>query len=81
MSRTLQKDLVKKDWGKEIWARAIQFLNGKFSETNEGKCMFAEDVFKALERVTLDYVTEANDRKKYFEDLKKPQEACIEKKL
>ena len=40
------------------------------SETNEGKCMFAYDIFKALERVVLDYVTDANDRKKYLEDLK-----------
>ncbi len=59
-----QKGLGQRDLG-----RAIQFLM-ESSETNEGKCMFAEDVFKALERVTLDYVTEANDRKKYFEDLK-----------
>ena len=59
-----QKGLGQRDLG-----RAIQFLM-ESSETNEGKCMFAEDVFKALERVTLDYVTEADDRKKYFEDLK-----------
>ena len=59
-----QKGLGQRDLG-----RAIQFLM-ESSETNEGKCMFAEDVFKALERVTLDYVTEADDRKKYFEDIK-----------
>ena len=59
-----QKGLGQRDLG-----RAIQFLM-ESSETNEGKCMFAEDVFRALERVTLDYVTEADDRKKYFEDLK-----------
>ncbi|MBN2419727.1 MAG: serine protein kinase PrkA [Deltaproteobacteria bacterium] len=59
-----QKGLGQRDLG-----RAIQFLM-ESSETNEGKCMFAEDIFKALERVTLDYVTEADDRKKYFEDLK-----------
>ena len=40
------------------------------SETNEGECMFAYDIFKALERIVLDYVTEANDRSKYLEDLK-----------
>jgi serine protein kinase len=40
------------------------------SETNEGQCMFAYDVFKALERIILDYVTEANDRVKYLDDLK-----------
>ena len=59
-----QKGLGQRDLG-----RTIQFLM-ESSETNEGKCMFAEDVFRALERVTLDYVTEADDRKKYFEDLK-----------
>jgi serine protein kinase len=40
------------------------------SETNEGKCMFAYDIYKALERVVLDYVTEANDRAKFLDDLK-----------
>jgi serine protein kinase len=40
------------------------------SETNEGKCMFAHDIFKALDRIILDYVTDANDRAKYLEDLK-----------
>jgi serine protein kinase len=39
-------------------------------ETNEGRCMFAYDVFRAIERIILDYVTEANDRVKYLEDLK-----------
>ena len=32
--------------------------------------MFALDIFKALERITVDYVTEANDRKKFLDDLK-----------
>jgi uncharacterized sporulation protein YeaH/YhbH (DUF444 family) len=32
--------------------------------------MFAYDIFKALERIILDYVTDANDRAKYLEDLK-----------
>jgi serine protein kinase len=32
--------------------------------------MFAYDVFIALERVILDYVSDANDRAKYLEDLK-----------
>jgi len=59
-----QKGLGQRDLG-----RAIQLLM-ETSETNEGRCMFAEDIFKALERVILDYVTEANDRAKYFEDLK-----------
>jgi serine protein kinase len=59
-----QRGLGQRDLG-----RAIQLLM-ETSETNEGHCMFAEDVFKALERIILDYVMEANDRKKYFEDLK-----------
>jgi serine protein kinase len=40
------------------------------SETNEGRCMFAYDVFTALERVILDYVSEAADRAKFLDDLK-----------
>ena len=59
-----QKGLGQRDLG-----RAMQLLM-ETSETNEGKCMFAEDVFRTLERVILDYVTDANDRKKYFEDIK-----------
>jgi len=59
-----QKGLGQRDLG-----RAIQLLM-ETSETNEGQCMFAEDVFKSLEQIILDYVTEANDRTKYFEDLK-----------
>jgi serine protein kinase len=55
--------------GQRNLGRAIQLLI-ESSETNEGRCMFAYDIFKALERVVLDYVTEANDRAKYLEDLK-----------
>jgi len=55
--------------GQRNLGRAIQLLI-ESSETNEGKCMFACDVFKALDRVVLDYVVEANDRTKYLEDLK-----------
>ena len=58
-----------KGLGQRNLGRAIQLLI-ESSETNEGKCMFACDVFKALERVVLDYVIEANDRAKYLEDLK-----------
>ena len=58
-----------KGLGQRNLGRAIQLLI-ESSETNEGECMFAYDVFKALERVVLDYVTEANDRAKYIEDLK-----------
>ena len=58
-----------KGLGQRNLGRAIQLLI-ESSETNEGRCMFACDVFKALDRVVLDYVSEANDRTKYLEDLK-----------
>ena len=58
-----------KGLGQRNLGRAIQLLI-ESSETNEGRCMFAYDIFKALERIVLDYVTEANDRTKYIEDLK-----------
>lgn len=40
------------------------------SETNEGQCMFAYDVFGTLERIILDYVPETTDRAKFLDDLK-----------
>jgi serine protein kinase len=55
--------------GQRNLGRAIQLLI-ESSETNEGKCMFAFDIFKALERIVLDYVSDGNDRAKYLEDLK-----------
>ena len=58
-----------KGLGQRNLGRAIQ-LQIESSETNEGRCMFAYDIFKAIERVILDYVTEANDRAKYLEDIK-----------
>jgi len=58
-----------KGMGQRNLGRAIQLLI-ESSETNEGRCMFAYDIFKALERVTIDYVIEANDRIKYLEDIK-----------
>ena len=58
-----------KGLGQRNLGRAIQLLI-ESSETNEGQCMFANDIFKALDRIILDYVTEANDRTKYLEDLK-----------
>ena len=58
-----------KGLGQRNLGRAIQLLI-ESSETNEGRCMFAYDIFKALERIILDYVIEANDRAKYLEDLK-----------
>ncbi len=59
-----QKGLGQRDLG-----RALQMLM-ETSETNEGHCMYAEDIFRALERVILDYVTEPTERAKYFEDIK-----------
>ncbi len=72
---TLNQDPVivkrfgQKGLGQRNLGRAIQLLI-ESSETNEGRCMFACDIYKALERVVLDYVTDANDRKKYLEDIK-----------
>ena len=65
----ITKRFGQKGLGQRNLGRAIQLLN-ESSETNEGRCMFAYDIFKALERIILDYVTEANDRAKYLEDLK-----------
>ncbi|MBI2625041.1 MAG: serine protein kinase PrkA [Candidatus Nealsonbacteria bacterium] len=59
-----QKGLGHRDLG-----RSLQVLMA-MPESNEGKCMFAKDIFKALERVILDYVSEAADRDKFMEDLK-----------
>lgn len=59
-----QKGLGHRDLG-----RALQVL-GAMAESNEGKCIFAKDIFKALERIIIDYVTEAIDRDKYMADLK-----------
>jgi len=58
-----------KGLGQRNLGRALQLLI-ESSETNEGECMFAYDIFKALERIVLDYVSEANDRIKFLEDLK-----------
>ncbi|MDP2676528.1 MAG: serine protein kinase PrkA [bacterium] len=59
-----QKGLGHRDLG-----RSLQIL-GSLAESNEGKCLFAKDIFKALERIILDYVIEATDRDKFFADLK-----------
>lgn len=65
----ITKRFGQKGLGQRNLGRAIQLLV-ESSETNEGECMFAYDVFRALERVVLDYVNDANDRVKYLEDLK-----------
>ena len=58
-----------KGLGQRNVGRSIQLLV-ESSETNEGQCMFAYDVFRSIERIILDYVSDANDRAKYLEDLK-----------
>lgn len=65
----ITKRFGQKGLGQRTLGRALQLLM-ETSETNEGRCMFAEDIFKAIEKVILDYVTDANERTKYFEDLK-----------
>jgi len=65
----ITKRFGQKGLGQRNLGRSIQLLI-ESSETNEGRCMFAYDIYKALERVILDYVTDANDRSKYLEDLK-----------
>jgi serine protein kinase len=65
----ITKRFGQKGVGQRNLGRTMQVL-AESSETNEGRCMVAHDVFKALERVILDYVTEATDRAKYLDDLK-----------
>ena len=65
----ITKRFGQKGLGQRNLGRAIQLLI-ESSETNEGKCMFAYDIYKTIERVILDYVADANDRAKYLEDLK-----------
>jgi serine protein kinase len=65
----ITKRFGQKGLGQRNLGRAVQLVI-ESSETNEGRCMFAYDVFKALDRIVLDYVTEANDRAKYLEDVK-----------
>jgi serine protein kinase len=65
----ITKRFGQRGMGHRSLGRAIQLLV-ESSETNEGRCMFAYDIFKTLERVVLDYVVEPNDRAKYLEDLK-----------
>jgi len=65
----ITKRFGQKGLGQRNLGRALQLLI-ESSETNEGKCMFAYDIFKTTERVILDYVPESNDRTKYLDDLK-----------
>ncbi len=65
----ITKRFGQKGMGQRNLGRAIQLLL-ESSETNEGKCMFALDIFTCLEKVVLDYVNEPGDRSKFLEDLK-----------
>lgn len=65
----ITKRFGQKGLGQRNLGRAIQLML-ESSETNEGQCMFAFDIFKAFERIILDYVYETTDRAKYLEDLK-----------
>ena len=65
----ITKRFGQKGLGQRNLGRAIQLVI-ESSETNEGNCMFACDIFMAFERIILDYVSEANYRAKYLEDVK-----------
>ncbi|HYA13669.1 MAG TPA: hypothetical protein VEF33_04950, partial [Syntrophales bacterium] len=65
----ITKRFGQKGLGQRNLGRSIQLLM-ETSETNEGQCMFAYDIFRSLDRIVLDYVTDTNDRVKYLEDLK-----------
>ena len=65
----ITKRFGQKGLGQRNLGRAVQLLL-EGSETNEGKCMFALDIFNSLETVILDYVNEPQDRSKFLEDLK-----------
>jgi len=65
----ITKRFGQKGLGQRNLGRAVQLLL-ESSETNEGQCMFALDIFNSLERTVLDYVQEPSDRAKFMEDLK-----------
>ena len=65
----ITKRFGQKGLGQRNLGRSIQLML-ESSETNAGKCMFAYDVFTAIDRVILDYVPEANDRAKFLDDMK-----------
>ncbi len=65
----ITKRFGQKGLGHRNLGRAIQILLER-SETQEGKCMYAGDIFHALESVIIDYVQDPNDRTKYLNDLK-----------
>jgi serine protein kinase len=65
----ITKRFGQKGLGQRNLGRTMQLMLEN-SGTNEGKCMFAYDVFRSLERVILDYVSEPNDRAKFLDDLR-----------
>lgn len=69
MDPDITKRFGQKGLGHRNLGRAIQILLEQ-SETQEGKCMYAGDAFKAIEKVIIDYVQDPNDRAKYLNDLK-----------
>ncbi len=74
----ITKRFGQKGLGQRNLGRAIQLVL-ESSETNEGECMFAKDIFKALKTIILDYIQEPGDRAKYLEDLKIAQGLYKEK--
>lgn len=64
----ISKRFGQKGLGQRDLARIINTQRG-YPETNEGKCIFALDAFKAAQDIILDYVQDNNDRVKYFQDL------------
>lgn len=69
----ITKRFGQKGLGHRNLGRAIQILL-ESSETQEGQCMYAGDVFNAFESVILDYVQDPDTRTKYFNDLKTAKE-------
>ncbi len=65
----ITKRFGQKGLGHRNLGRALQILLER-SETQEGKCMYAGDVFIALESVVLDYVSSPEERSKYLNDIK-----------
>ena len=65
----ITKRFGQKGIGHRNLGRSIQLLM-ESSETNEGKCMYAGDVFGTLQQIILDYILESNDRAKYLNDIK-----------
>ena len=67
-NRDVTKRWGQKGLGQRSVGRALQILEA-MPESNEGKCLFAKDIFSAMERVILDYVAEATDQENFREAL------------